>query len=81
MGYAMCLVDDGSGTGTKIAKYFIDSDGNFYELYYYVLYSPNGGIIEPSTFTLKVTLGAPANLGRNARPLPRLRITSIRRIW
>jgi hypothetical protein len=62
MGYAMCLVDDGSGTGTKIAQYYIDSDGNYYELYYYVLYSPNGGIIEAANFTLKVTLGAPANL-------------------
>ena len=61
-GYAMCLVDDGSGTGTKVAKYFTDSDGNYYELYNYALYSPNGGIIETSAFTLKVTLGAPANL-------------------
>ena len=39
----MCLVDDGTGTGNKVAKYFIDSDGNYYELYTYVLYSPNGG--------------------------------------
>ena len=60
-GYAMCLVDDGTGTGTKVAKYFVDADGNYYELYTYVLFSPNGGVIETSTFTLKVTLGAPAN--------------------
>ncbi len=60
-GYAMCLVDDGSGTGTKVAKYYIDADGNYNELYAYALYSPNGGIIESSTFTLKVTLGSPAN--------------------
>ena len=61
-GYAMCLVDDGTGTGTKVAKYFIDSDGNYYELYTYVLYSPNGGVIETQSFTLRVTLGAPGNL-------------------
>ena len=63
-GYAMCLVDDGTGTGTKVARYFIDSDGNYYELYTYVLYSPERrrpGDAEPSP--LKVTLGAPANLG------------------
>ncbi len=60
-GYAMCLVDDGSGTGTKVAKYFIDADGNHNELFTYVLFSPNGGVIESSTFTVKVTLGAPAN--------------------
>ncbi|MGA2501581.1 MAG: hypothetical protein ABSH20_27895, partial [Tepidisphaeraceae bacterium] len=41
----------------------IDSDGNYNELYTYALYSPDGGIIESSSFTLKVTLGAPANLG------------------
>ena len=58
----MCLVDDGSGTGTKIAQYFVDSDGNCNELYAYALYSLNGGIIETNTFTLKVTLGTPANL-------------------
>ena len=40
-GYAMCLVDDGSGTGTKVASYYVDSDGNYNELYTYVLYSPN----------------------------------------
>ena len=45
-GYAMCLVDDGTGTGNKVAKYFIDPDGNYYELYTYVLYSPIGGVIE-----------------------------------
>lgn len=61
-GYAMCLVDDGTGTGTKIAQYLIDSDGNYNELYAYVLYSPSGGVIETSAFTLKVTLGSPANL-------------------
>ena len=61
-GYAMCLVDDGSGTGTKVASYYIDSDGNYYELYTYALYSPTGGIIESASFALKVTLGAPANL-------------------
>ena len=65
-GYAMCLVDDGTGTGTKVAKYFIDSDGNYYELYTYVLYSPNGGVIETSSFTLRVTLGAPGKPGRDA---------------
>ncbi len=61
-GYAMCLLDDGTGTGTKVAKYFIDSDGNYQELYTYVLYSPNGGVIETQSFTLRVTLGAPGNL-------------------
>src|SRR6185437_13823064 len=61
-GYAMCLIDDGTGTGTKVAKYLIDSDGNYFELYTYVLYSPNGGVIETSSFTLRVTLGAPGNL-------------------
>jgi hypothetical protein len=61
-GYAMCLVDDGTGTGTKVAQYSIDSDGNYYELYTYVLYSPSGGVLETSAFTLKVTLGSPANL-------------------
>jgi hypothetical protein len=61
-GYAMCLVDDGSGTGTKVAKYFIDADGNYYELFSYALYSPNGGILETSTFTMRVSLGAPGNL-------------------
>jgi hypothetical protein len=60
-GYAMCLVDDGSGTGTKVAKYSIDADGNYYELFTYVLYSPNGGILESASFTLKIALGAPAN--------------------
>lgn len=62
-GYAMCLVDDGSGTGTKVASYYIDTDGNYYELYSYALYSPDGGIIESGSFTLRVTLGSPANLG------------------
>ncbi len=62
-GYAMCLVDDGSGTGTKVAKYYIDQDGNYNELLSYVIYTPNGGIIESSTFAVKVTLGAPANPG------------------
>lgn len=61
-GYAMCLVDDGTGTGTKVARYYIDSDGNYYELFNYVLYSPGAGILETSAFTVKVTLGAPANL-------------------
>ena len=62
-GYAMCLVDDGTGTGNKLAKYFVDSDGNYFELYSYVLSSPNTGLMESSSFTLKVTLGTPANLG------------------
>lgn len=61
-GYAMCLVDDGSGTGNKAAKYLIDADGNYYELFTYALFSPNGGILETSSFTLRVTLGAPGNL-------------------
>lgn len=61
-GYAMCLVDDGTGTGTQVAKYYIDSDGNYNELYTYALFSPNGGILESASFTLKVTVGAPANL-------------------
>ena len=60
-GYAMCLVDDGSGTGTKIAKYCIDSDGNYYELFTYALYSPDGGVLESASFTLKIALGAPPN--------------------
>ena len=63
MGYAMCLMDDGTGTGTKVARYFIDTDGNYNELYTYALYSETGGIIESSSFTLKVTLGTPANPG------------------
>jgi hypothetical protein len=61
-GYAMCLVDDGTGTGTQVAKYYIDTDGNYNELYTYALFSPNGGILESASFILKVTLGAPANL-------------------
>ena len=62
-GYAMCLVDDGTGTGNKVASYYVDSDGNYNELYTYVLYSESGGVIEANSFPLKVTLGAPANLG------------------
>jgi hypothetical protein len=62
-GYAMCLVDDGTGTGNKVASFYIDSDGNYYELYNYVLYSPGAGVIETQPFILKVTLGAPANPG------------------
>ena len=65
----MCLVDDGTGTGTKIAQYSIDSDGNYNELYTYVLYSPTGGVIESAAFTLKVTLGSPANLAATP-PVP-----------
>jgi hypothetical protein len=68
-GYAMCLVDDGTGTGTKIAQYYIDSAGNYNELYTYVLYSPTGGVMESSAFTLKVTLGSPANLSATP-PVP-----------
>jgi hypothetical protein len=60
-GYAMCLVDDGTGTGNKVAKYYIDPDGNYNELYTYVLYSLGGGLLETNTFTLKVTLAAPPN--------------------
>jgi hypothetical protein len=65
MGYAMCLVDDGTGTGNKVASFYVDSDGNYYELYNYVLYSPGAGVIETQSqpFILKVTLGAPANPG------------------
>ena len=37
-GYAMCLVDDGTGTGTKVAKYYIDQDGNYNELFTYALF-------------------------------------------
>jgi hypothetical protein len=65
-GYAMCLLDDGTGTGTKVAQYYIDADGNYNELFTYVLYSQDYGILESSAFTLKVTLGSPANL--NAVP-------------
>jgi hypothetical protein len=61
-GYAMCLVDDGTGTGNKVAQYYVDTDGNYNELYTYVLYSKSMGILETNTFTLKVTLGSPANL-------------------
>ena len=60
-GYAMCLIDDGTGTGNKVAKYFLDADGNYNELYTYVLYSQNGGVLETNSFPLKVTLAAPAN--------------------
>jgi hypothetical protein len=60
-GYAMCLIDDGTGTGNKVAKYYLDADGNYNELYTYVLYSQNGGVLETNSFPLKVTLGAPAN--------------------
>lgn len=61
-GYAMCLVDDGTGTGNKVAKYYVDSDGNYFEAYSYVLSSPSTGIIETANLTLKITLGSPANL-------------------
>ncbi|GLQ91517.1 beta strand repeat-containing protein [Dyella acidisoli] len=60
-GYAMCLVDDGTGTGNKVAKYYVDTDGNYYELYTYVLYTRGSGILETNTFTLRVTLAAPPN--------------------
>ena len=60
-GYAMCLIDDGTGTGNKVAKYYLDADGDYNELYTYVLYSQSDGILESNTFTLKVTLAAPAN--------------------
>ena len=80
-GYAMCLVDDGTGTGTKVAKYYVDADGNYYELYTYVLYSPHGGVLETSTFTLRVTLGAPGEPEHARRRRPRRRTTSTRRIW
>ena len=60
-GYAMCLIDDGTGTGNKVAKYYLDADGNYNELYTYVLYSENGGVLETNSFPLKVTLAAPAN--------------------
>ncbi|WP_434667423.1 hypothetical protein P5W99_38965 [Paraburkholderia sp. A3BS-1L] len=60
-GYAMCLIDDGTGTGNKVAKYYIDGDGNYNELYTYVLYSGSGVILETNSFILKVTLSAPAN--------------------
>ena len=60
-GYAMCLIDDGTGTGNKVAKYYLDADGNYNELYTYVLYSQNGGVLETNSFPLKVTLAAPAN--------------------
>ena len=65
MGYAICLVDDGTGTGNKVASFYTDSDGNYYELYNYVLYSPGKGVIETQAqpFILKVTLGSPANPG------------------
>ena len=62
----MCLVDDGTGTGTKVAKYYIDADGNYYELYTYVLYSPNGGVIETSSFTLKSDARRAGQPGRHA---------------
>jgi hypothetical protein len=62
MGYAMCLTDNGTGTGTKNAQYYVDTDGNYYEAYTYVLYSPSLGVLESNAFTLKVTLGSPANL-------------------
>ena len=62
-GYAMVLADDGSGTGTKVAKYYVDSDGNYFELYSYVLFSASDGVLETATFPLKVTLGSPANPG------------------
>jgi len=61
-GYAMCLMDDGTGTGNKVAKYYVDSDGNYFESYSYVLSSLSNGIVETSSFILKVTLGSPANL-------------------
>ena len=59
----MVLADDGSGTGTKVAKYYVDSDGNYFELYSYVLFSASDGVLETATFPLKVTLGSPANPG------------------
>jgi hypothetical protein len=60
-GYAMVLADDGTGTGAKVAKYYVDSDGNYFELYSYVLFSESAGVLETATFLLKVTLGSPAS--------------------
>ncbi len=60
-GYAMCLVNDGTGTGSKTARYYVDTDGNYNELYSYVLFSESRGILETSSFPLKIALGAPAN--------------------
>lgn len=61
-GYAMCVVDDGSGSGNKVAKYYIDSEGHYYELYSYALTTPIDGIVETSTFILKVALGTAGDL-------------------
>ncbi|KAK7883583.1 hypothetical protein LTR67_011081 [Exophiala xenobiotica] len=60
-GYAMCLVDDGIGTGNKVAKFYIDAEGNYFELYTYILSTPDSGIIESSSFVLKVSLGSPGD--------------------
>jgi len=60
-GYAMCLIDDGTGTGNKVAKYYIDADGNYNELYTYALCSSDNRVLETNTFTVKITLAAPAN--------------------
>ena len=47
-GYAMCLIDDGTGTGNKVAKYYLDADGNYNELYTYILYLSLIHISEPT---------------------------------
>ena len=60
-GYAMYLVDDGTGTGTRVAQYHIDADGNYYELFRYVLFSNDDGIIETRSFALKVALSGSGN--------------------
>ena len=77
----MCLVDDGTGTGTKVAQYSIDTDGNYNELYTYVLYSPAAAYSRPQRFTLKVTLGQPGKPQRRRRPHPRRPTASTRRTW
>ena len=67
-GYAMSLVDDGTGTGNKVAKYFTDPKGNYYELFTYVIWTPKAGIIETNSFLLKITLATPASGGTPATP-------------
>lgn len=57
-GYAMVVLDD--GTGNKGAYYYTDSDGNYYESYTYALHGPTG-VMEVNTFNVKVTLATPAN--------------------
>ena len=72
-GYAMCLDRRRHrARATRSRSTFIDTDGNYNELYTYVLYSPNGGVLETNTLH--------AARSRSARPpIPPRRPQSARR--